>query len=100
MNSAPVWELSGSAGDRPTPGIKRGGVQTGQSGRPLPVRTTGKETVMKAILTSLPLIAVASNAAAHEGHIAPLAGHAHGEVLAIVVAAAVAAAIYIANRRA
>lgn len=55
---------------------------------------------MKTILTSLPLIAAASVAAAHEGHIAPLAGHAHGEVLAIIAAAAVAAIVYIANRRA
>lgn len=55
---------------------------------------------MKAILTSLPLIAAASISVAHEGHIAPLAGHAHGEILAIVVAAIVAAAICIANRRA
>lgn len=55
---------------------------------------------MKSILISLPLIAAASVAAAHEGHIAPLAGHAHGEVLAILGAAAVAAIVYIANRRA
>lgn len=100
MNSAPVWELSGSAGDRPNQGIKGRGVQTGPNDRPLPVRITGKETVMKTILTSLPLIAAASVAAAHEGHIAPLAGHAHGEVLAIIAAAAVAAIVYIANRRA
>lgn len=55
---------------------------------------------MKTILTSLPLIAAAGVAAAHEGHIAPLAGHAHGEVLAILAAAAVAVVVYIANRRA
>ena len=55
---------------------------------------------MKSVLTSLPLIAAAGIAAAHEGHIAPMAGHAHGEVLVIVAAAAVAVAIYVANRRA
>lgn len=55
---------------------------------------------MKTALSTLAIIATTGSALAHEGHIAPLAGHAHGEILAVVIAAAIALGIYIANRRA
>ena len=54
---------------------------------------------MKTLITALPVIAAASISNAHEGHITPLAGHAHGEILAVVIAVA-AVALYIAGRRA
>ena len=55
---------------------------------------------MKLVLSSLSLLLSAGVAAAHEGHIAPLSGHAHGEILAIVGIAAIALVAYFANRRA
>ena len=55
---------------------------------------------MKTLITASTMIAAAGIASAHEGHIAPVAGHAHGEVLALVVAALVAVGVYIAGRRA
>lgn len=55
---------------------------------------------MKTAFTALTLIVAAGTASAHEGHIAPVAGHAHGEILAVIIAAAVALGLYIAGRRA
>ncbi|MEL6998195.1 MAG: DUF6732 family protein [Pseudomonadota bacterium] len=55
---------------------------------------------MKTTLTALSLIAAAGTAAAHEGHVAPVAGHAHGEILAVVIAAAIVVGLYLAGRRA
>lgn len=55
---------------------------------------------MKLVLSSLTVLLSAGVATAHEGHIAPLAGHAHGEVLAIVCGAAFALVAYLANKRA
>ncbi|MEM9061345.1 MAG: hypothetical protein AAGD13_12860 [Pseudomonadota bacterium] len=54
---------------------------------------------MRTTIASLALIAGAHSAAAHEGHIAPMSGHAHGEILALIVAV-IALGIYVAGRRA
>lgn len=55
---------------------------------------------MKLVLSSLSVLLSAGVATAHEGHIVPLSGHAHGEVLAIVCVAAIALVAYVANKRA
>ena len=41
---------------------------------------------MKTATLLLSMIAAAGTASAHVGHIAPSAGHSHGEILAVVVA--------------
>ena len=55
--------------------------------------------MMKTLLSALTLIAAANHAVAHEGHIAPMAGHSHGEILAVVVAV-IALGAYALSRRA
>ena len=57
------------------------------------------KTAKKTIVSAFSLIAVAGSAAAHEGHIAPMAGHSHGEILAVVVAA-IALGAWALSRRA
>ena len=54
---------------------------------------------MKTAILSLPMIAAAGIASAHVGHIAPSAGHSHGEILGVVVAV-IAFGIFAASRRA
>ena len=53
---------------------------------------------MKTALSTLTLIAAAGSAAAHEGHIAPMAGHSHGEILAVVVAVIALGAFALSRR--
>ena len=55
---------------------------------------------MKTAILTLPLIAAAGIASAHEGHIAPMHGHSHGEILAVAIAACVALGVYLYGRRA
>ena len=55
---------------------------------------------MKILTPAIALIASAGAAVAHEGHVAPVNGHAHGEVLALIIAGALAIAIYALGRRA
>ena len=54
---------------------------------------------MKTALTTLSMIAAAGIAVAHEGHITPVAGHSHGEILAVLVAV-IALGAYALSRRA
>lgn len=54
---------------------------------------------MKNALSALILMAATGTAAAHEGHIAPMAGHSHGEILAAVIAV-FAVGLYALSRRA
>ena len=53
---------------------------------------------MKTAILSLPLIAFAGVASAHVGHLAPSAGHSHGEILAVVVAVIALGAFALSRR--
>ncbi len=88
------------AGGRPKQGAKCQGVQNGHPTGLCLTANNGKEATMKTAILTLPLIAAAGIASAHEGHIAPMGGHSHGEILAVAIAACVALGIYVYGRRA